>query len=218
MDRDQFDMLLEVLLSGVTPHSQLGSNNPPRQLSARTPVAGGPWQLPLGSRDAFDYGSNFPELGHTSDYGAGLPQFGSWSPPQAFEQSMSSIAAEPVSFRAWPRPRAAPGWAPPGIFDPWAEQFQKGMQGLLEFRSQRRGGGGGGGGERRRSPECDEEWREAYMKCHDEVYGPDPPRGWNGRPITLEQCARGRVTADCGGNPVEHGPWPRKPKPWLRKR
>ncbi len=54
--------------------------------------------------------------------------------------------------------------------------------------------------------ECREEWDEAYRICCEELAKPNPSRGITGGHSSLEACARGHVSEDCGGNPVDYGP------------
>jgi hypothetical protein len=53
--------------------------------------------------------------------------------------------------------------------------------------------------------ECQKEWDDAYEWCCEELEKPNPS------PVTggyknAHDCARGRVSEDCGGNPVDYGP------------
>jgi RHS repeat-associated protein len=52
--------------------------------------------------------------------------------------------------------------------------------------------------------ECDEEWNQAYQICRDLLSKPNPPGGLTGGYKNLEDCARGFVSEDCGGNPVDY--------------
>jgi hypothetical protein len=81
--------------------------------------------------------------------------------PSAFQQPSPSTLVVPVSDQAGTRP----GWIPlgPGSgWEPWADQFIKGMQGLInQFRS--RGGAGaprGGDGE-----DCYDRWEREDARC-----------------------------------------------------
>ncbi|MBN2193846.1 MAG: hypothetical protein JW751_13610, partial [Polyangiaceae bacterium] len=51
---------------------------------------------------------------------------------------------------------------------------------------------------------CDKEWRDAYEKCADWITQKpsDNTRGLTGGYRNIEDCARGHVSARCGGNPV----------------
>ncbi|MDQ2642170.1 MAG: hypothetical protein M3020_00020 [Myxococcota bacterium] len=56
--------------------------------------------------------------------------------------------------------------------------------------------------------ECDKQWSDAYRKCAEWITSKQTPavkrlRGSrNGRPYNLDDCARGHVSAACGGNPI----------------
>ena len=121
----------------------------------------------------------------------------------AVAQPSSSAPAVPVSYRAPASP--SPWWNPPGapgrIFDPWADQFIKGMQGLIDFYFRSRQGGGGGGGDPD-APGCREEWDDARRQCAKWLSQPNPPRGPTGSYRNVEDCARGLVSEGCGGNPT----------------
>lgn len=60
--------------------------------------------------------------------------------------------------------------------------------------------------ERERQRDCDEEWREAYRICADLLSRPNPPRGLTGGYKNIHDCARGFVSEECGGNPIDWGP------------
>jgi RHS repeat-associated protein len=51
---------------------------------------------------------------------------------------------------------------------------------------------------------CEEEWREAYETCRDLLSKPNPPRGVTGGYKNIQDCARGLVSEECGGNPVSY--------------
>jgi len=58
--------------------------------------------------------------------------------------------------------------------------------------------------------ECEEEWEVARRDCREYLSLPNPPRALvgsrGGRPYrTVEECARGHVTEECGGNPIDWG-------------
>jgi hypothetical protein len=121
-----------------------------------------------------------------------MAQLGSWPSPSTFGQSMSPAGSMPVNYQDAARPR--PWWDPPGVFDPWAEQFIRGMQGLLNFRSRPRAGDPN-------APGCKEEWEAARKQCIEWLSSPNPPRGVTGGYRNIEDCARGLVSERCGGNP-----------------
>lgn len=53
--------------------------------------------------------------------------------------------------------------------------------------------------------ECEKEWEEAYATCRELLSQPHPPRGLTGGYNDLEKCARGFVSEECGGNPMDWG-------------
>jgi uncharacterized protein RhaS with RHS repeats len=57
---------------------------------------------------------------------------------------------------------------------------------------------------------CDKEWEDAYRMCKEELAKPNPSRGVTGGYKNLMDCARGLVSEECGGNPVDRG---KKKKP-----
>lgn len=125
-----------------------------------------------------------------------------WAGVRMRPPSSGSPPVVPVSGQAPSAPW--PWWNPPGapgrIFDPWADQFIKGMQGLIDL-FQRSGSGFGGGGGDPDAPGCKEEWDEARQQCAEWLSRPNPPKGPSGRYRNVEDCARGLVSERCGGNP-----------------
>lgn len=53
-------------------------------------------------------------------------------------------------------------------------------------------------------PDCDKEWRDARQKCMEELSKPNPAPSVTGGYKDIENCARGLVSAACGGNPVSY--------------
>ena len=51
--------------------------------------------------------------------------------------------------------------------------------------------------------DCDKEWEAARATCRELLSRRNPPRGLTGGYKNIEDCARGFVTEECGGNPVE---------------
>jgi hypothetical protein len=49
---------------------------------------------------------------------------------------------------------------------------------------------------------CEEEWAAAMKLCGDWLALPNPPRSLTGGHTTIDGCAKGLVSARCGGNPV----------------
>ena len=94
-----------------------------------------------------------------------------------------------------PRPGMTP--VPPGVFDEWRKYADQGMKGLWNFC--RRAIGALNGGE---DPDCNEEWEAARARCEKELSKPNPNRGITGGYRDVENCARGHVSARCGGNPI----------------
>jgi len=54
--------------------------------------------------------------------------------------------------------------------------------------------------------QCRQEWDDAYDMCCKELAKPNPNRGITGGHTNVRDCARGHVSEDCGGNPVDYGP------------
>lgn len=48
--------------------------------------------------------------------------------------------------------------------------------------------------------DCEQEWDEAMEKCQDYLSSPNPPVGITGRCSSVYDCAKGLVSARCGGN------------------
>jgi len=59
---------------------------------------------------------------------------------------------------------------------------------------------------------CDKEWDDAFKDCEKYLAQPNPPRGLTGGYKNLMDCARGHVSEECGGNPVDHGKKKQKPR------
>jgi len=55
------------------------------------------------------------------------------------------------------------------------------------------------------SKECIEEWRKAREDCYAMLASRNPPRGVTGGYLDVEDCAKGLVSRDCGGNPIDEG-------------
>jgi hypothetical protein len=143
-----------------------------------------PTMTPAGGSDPDDW--FVPRQTPAVDYRSG-----------AFMQATPSTSALPVSYRAPTKPWWNPPGAPGSVFDPWADQFIKGIQGLLNFYSRYRQGGGDPD-----APGCKEEWEAARKFCADVLSRPNPPRGFTGGYRNVEDCARGHVSERCGGNPI----------------
>lgn len=53
--------------------------------------------------------------------------------------------------------------------------------------------------------DCEKEWEDAREMCRELLSRPNPPRGLTGGYKDIENCARGLVSEECGGNRVDHG-------------
>ena len=62
-----------------------------------------------------------------------------------------------------------------------------------------------GDGPPRDHPDCDEEWKVARDYCEQLLSMPNPPRGQTGGYTNINDCARGFVSEECGGNPIDWG-------------
>jgi uncharacterized protein RhaS with RHS repeats len=57
---------------------------------------------------------------------------------------------------------------------------------------------------------CAREWEDAFRTCRELLSTPGPSRRrLTGGYTNLYDCARGFVTEECGGNPIDWGPQPR---------
>ena len=54
-------------------------------------------------------------------------------------------------------------------------------------------------------PNCDEEWQNAEERCAEELAKRSPNRSFTGGYKTIFECARGYVSVQCGGNPIDYG-------------
>jgi hypothetical protein len=59
-----------------------------------------------------------------------------------------------------------------------------------------------GAGGRYDDPDCKEEWADAMKECAKELAKLYPDKYKTGGHTTIEDCARGKVTERCGGNPT----------------
>jgi hypothetical protein len=163
--------------------------------------------IPQPAASAFNSGNSLPSAGlpglapsgsslgdPNSDQSARRDNWATIPPP--FAQSTSSSLTSPVSYQTGIKP----WWIPmgPGTgFEPWADHFIKGMQGLINYFRSRQSRGNSNG------PGCDEEWDYARRKCTEWLSQQNPPRGPTGGYKNVEDCARGLVSERCGGNPVK---------------
>jgi hypothetical protein len=58
---------------------------------------------------------------------------------------------------------------------------------------------------------CDKEWDDAFNMCKEELSKPNPSLGITGGYNNIMDCARGLVSEECGGNPLDHGKKKKKP-------
>jgi uncharacterized protein RhaS with RHS repeats len=68
---------------------------------------------------------------------------------------------------------------------------------------------------------CKKERQQAYEDCEKGLAQPNPgesfkPRNWGNKPWTIDDCVRGRLSEECGGNPTKPPP-EKKPKEWIFK-
>jgi len=142
----------------------------------------------------------------TSSLAAGLfPAVGrpAWPPmpgndPYPIPSAFSQPSLSPLMVSASGQAGTRPGWVPlgPGSgWEPWADQFIKGMQGLINYFRSRQSLGNPD------APGCKEEWDDARRKCA-EWLAQKQYRGLAGGYRNVEDCARGHVSERCGGNPV----------------
>lgn len=116
---------------------------------------------------------------------------------------------EVASLRGLGLPRPGQGPVPPAPPDflDWQRQTGETIMQLWRFWNLLQritiGSGVGSGGDRN-GPGCKEEWDDAREACTEELAKPNPRRGFTGGYNDVENCARGHVTEDCGGNPKEH--------------
>jgi len=105
----------------------------------------------------------------------------------------------------------------PDVWAPWRKGAIESIAGLLHAMRPPSNMSGMGAD----TPECREEWAKAYAWCEDQLKkakeGVRPERGVGYR--NLGDCARGLVSAYCGGNnradmPPEPPPMEPPPEPW----
>jgi hypothetical protein len=100
-----------------------------------------------------------PSAGSDDDDAATAPARLRWAPVSSADSSNDSGSVVPVGYRT---DEAKPPWWPlsPGdVFDPWREQFLKGMQGLQNFLSSRSRAG------KKSKEECYEQYDEDAAIC-----------------------------------------------------
>jgi len=125
----------------LLPSVDLTNASPPMQSAPALPFGFVPLQ-PSGARSS-----------------PSIPQADGWSNPSVRGQS-TLPAFVPAGYQDTTRTR--PWWDPPGVFDPWADHFLKGMQGLIQFLHSRAGTGGPRGGE---EEDCYDRWEKEDGRC-----------------------------------------------------
>lgn len=131
------------------------------------------------------------------------------APPQTL-----SVGDGDVASPTW-RPGMAPAF--PDVFAPWRKGAIESIRGLLHAARPYSNLSGMGAD----TPECRDEWAKAWDWCANQLekakQGVRPGRGVGYR--NVEDCARGQVSAPCGGNnladtPPEPPPSEPPPEPW----
>jgi hypothetical protein len=135
--------------------------------------------------------------------------------PNANQPLRASADVIPASYQAGTRTWGYP-IGPPDMLGPWRDQTQKGLMGLYDYLNSYRNTGAGVSDGDRSSPDCQKEWSDARDRCIDELTGPNPSRGVTGGYSPIEECARGLVSEECGGNYYDRPPEPRVKKYRLR--
>jgi len=130
-------------------------------------------------------------------------EFAGAEPPEAFPMSAptTNVAAAGWPTRMWPRP-GPPAPFPPDVWEPWRQQAEQGIKGLIDAWRRVFSGSAGGGND----PDCDKEWEEARALCREEFAKPYPSRNITGGYRDVESCARGHVSQRCGGNSFDDTP------------
>jgi hypothetical protein len=136
----------------------------------------------------------------------GIEPVGS-GPPYAFPMSppTMNVAMADGPSEVWPRP-GPPLTFPPDVWEPWRQQAEQGMKGLIAAWRRVLSGAGPSSYD----PDCDQEWKEARELCKEELASPTPSRSITGGYRDVENCARGLVSQRCGGNRFDDKPRRRK--------
>jgi hypothetical protein len=120
--------------------------------------------------------------------------------PMAPVLNVGSDGSQPDSY---PLPGFTP--VPPDIFAEWRKHAERGLTGLLNaYKGHGNlGGNSGGWGD---DEDCQAEWNAARRRCVNEVR----PQSYSNRGLTggyrsIEDCARGFVSRQCGGNTPDYG-------------
>jgi hypothetical protein len=187
------------------------SGSPPNLLDLMRATVWHPPYLPLfgnaptlsqGPEDQWQSNSQAAPL-PTNPQPPQLPPLGDWPMSQTFTNPLSPETILAQSDQARARPWYAPG-APPSVFDWWLKGAIESADKTIRHFKQ----AGQAEEDPRKSPECKQEWAEAFERCHDWMGTPDWPKGAGGKEVSLEDCMRGLVSERCGGNPVQR-PRPR---------
>jgi hypothetical protein len=130
-------------------------------------------------------------------------EFAGAEPPEAFPMSAPTmnVAAAGWPTRMWPR-AGPPAPFPPDVWEPWRQQAEQGIKGLIGAWRRVFSGSAGGSYD----PDCDQEWKEARELCKEELANPYPSRSITGGYRDVENCARGHVSQRCGGNSFDDTP------------
>jgi hypothetical protein len=132
--------------------------------------------------------------------------FGSSETARRPDQSQSLLTASGSTPTTWPKqPWGFP--LPPDVWEPWRQQTEQGIKGLIDwYRRVFKGSGGGGD----KDPDCEEEIRAAREACIEAYangwkgdFGAGPYRKRSGGPWTIQDCMRGRISERCGGNKID---------------
>jgi hypothetical protein len=147
------------------------------------------------------------------------PDAGAWTSPGMTSGTEPGAAAPPYTFPnlgptmnvamggqptgVWPRPGLPVPF--PDVWEPWRQQAEQGIKGLIDAWRRTFGGSAGS-----YDPDCDQEWQEAREACREELAKPHPSGVRTGRYRDVEECARGLVSERCGGNKVDYPPRKRR--------
>jgi hypothetical protein len=156
----------------------------------------------------YDDDSDEDDAGAVPGQGGGVLPLPNWSgaSPQASNVDDADTAG------TWRPGGFTPVPAFPDVFAPWRRFAVGGIAGLLHAVRPYSNKSGMGADD----PACQDEWAAARKWCDNELQKPRPERATGYR--NYADCARGMVSARCGGNnkinmPVEPPPEPMPPKP-----
>jgi hypothetical protein len=174
---------VEQSLDAPPPEGQSGRGDNPNQLLLEGQSDADPW---------------------TSTGAAPGTEFTAAEPPYAFPMSAPTmnVAAGGWPTGVWPRP-GLPAPFPPDVWEPWRQNAEQGLKGLIDAWRRVFSGSAGGGSY---DPDCDQEWKEARELCKEELANPYPSRSITEGYRDVENCARGHVSQRCGGNSFDDTP------------